>query len=362
MTTVIHRGRSQRTGGAVGRTGRDGGDGRVPNGAKQIAWFRLRPSLRLVMIVLGAIWLVDGLLQLQPSMFRQSFATDTLAGTGQGQPWWVLHSVTHVAHDLAPHIAQWNVLFALTQLAIGVCLLANRAVKPALAASIAWSISVWWFGEAFGGIFSGSASLITGAPGAVLIYAFLALLVWPREHGATGAQAGPEAAESVVGAWGGRAMWAVLWVGSAVLQLLPANRSNAAVSSAISGAGSGEPHLLASLSTGAANLIGTHGTSAAVILAVIEAAIGLGVLWRKPNIALGAGIVVSLVFWVVGQDLGGILTGSGTDPNAGPLFVLLAFTLWQGVPRPTVARARRAERAAHSGAAFGGRSGAPVGA
>jgi hypothetical protein len=340
MTPMIHR---------------DHAGGRPP-------WFRYRASLRLVAIVLGAIWVVDGLLQLQPSMFRRSFATDTLGGTSQGQPWWVFHSVTHVAHDLAPHIAEWNVLFAVTQLAIGACLLANRAVKPALAASIGWSVLVWWLGEAFGGIFGGSASLVTGAPGAVLVYGLLALLVWPREHGVAGTQVGPEAAESIVGAWGGRAMWSVLWVGSAVLQLLPANRSNGSINSAISGAGSGEPHVLASLSNGAAHLIGTHGIGAAVILAVVEAAIGVGVLWRKPNVVLAAGIALSLVFWVVGQDLGGILTGSGTDPNTGPLFVLLALTLWQGVPRLATAPARRTGCSTRPAATCDTRPGAPAGA
>ena len=334
----------------------------APMSARRTPWLRRRPSLRTLTIALGAIWLLDGLLQLQPSMFSRSF-TAMLAGSAQGQPWWILHSVTHVAHDLAPHVAQWNVLFALTQLAIGFCLLADRAVKPALAASIVWSIAVWWFGEAFGGVFSGNASLVTGAPGAVLIYGLLALLVWPRDRGLATDRVAPSAAQSVVGAWGGRTMWAVLWVGSAALQLLPANRSDGAISSAISGGASGEPHVLASLAGDAARLIGSHGITAAVVLAVVEAAIGLGVLSRRSNAALAAGIAVSLAVWVVGQDLGGILTGSGTDPNAGPLFVLLAMALWQGVPRTAVAGARRGREAAgRARAALDARAGAPAGA
>jgi len=50
---------------------------------------------------------------------------------------------------------------------------------------------------------------------------------------------------------------------------------------------------------------------------------------------------VELSFWVTGQSIGGILTGSGTDPNAGPLVVLLAAALL-----PTVVLARPAERSA----------------
>ncbi len=335
-----------------------------------------RPSVRAVTAVLGVTWLVDGALQLQPSMFSTSFATGTLAGAGGGQPWWVLHSVAHVAHDLAPHIAQWNVVFALVQLAIGACLAANRWVKPALALSVAWSLGVWWFGEAFGGIFGGSASLLSGAPGAVLLYGLLAVLVWPRRHGsataagtAGAAPTGPGASVAADGAAGarvGRAAWVVLWVGSALLQVLPANRSDAAVSSTIRGGAAGEPHVLVSLANAAAHLVGTRGAAAAIVLAVAEAVVGLGVLGRRPNVALAAGIGVSLVFWVVGQQLGGILTGSGTDPNAGPLFVLLALALWQGTPVGARARARAraygAERRARRVPAEGARSGVPAGA
>ena len=39
-------------------------------------------------------------------------------------------------------------------------------------------------------------------------------------------------------------------------------------------------------------------------------------------------IVVSLVIWVVGEDLGMILASGATDPNSGPLLVLLALAYW----------------------------------
>jgi hypothetical protein len=31
---------------------------------------------------------------------------------------------------------------------------------------------------------------------------------------------------------------------------------------------------------------------------------------------------------VLAENLGGILTGQGTDPNTGPLLILLAFAYW----------------------------------
>jgi len=47
---------------------------------------------------------------------------------------------------------------------------------------------------------------------------------------------------------------------------------------------------------------------------------------RRAALTLAA--VVALVTWVVGQNLGGIFTGAGTDPNSGPLLVLLAAAYW----------------------------------
>jgi hypothetical protein len=47
-----------------------------------------------------------------------------------------------------------------------------------------------------------------------------------------------------------------------------------------------------------------------------------------------AGLVLtcalSAAIWVAGEALGGIPTRSGTDPNTGPLLVLLAVAFWPG--------------------------------
>ena len=49
--------------------------------------------------------------------------------------------------------------------------------------------------------------------------------------------------------------------------------------------------------------------------------------WR-PQPFLALAIVLNLGYWVIGQGLGGIFyTNSATDPNAGPLFILLALVV-----------------------------------
>lgn len=288
----------------------------------------MKPSQRLIQIVLGVIWLIDGILQFQPYMFTKSFATDMLAGVGQGQPGFVAHPVTAMASFLSPHIALWNALFATTQVLIGLGLLMRKTVKPALAVSFAWVIAVWWFAEAFGQMLNGGATIISGAPGAVLLYGLIGALVWPtgESREVSASASGP------FGDMGGRMVWAAVWVIDAVLQFLPMNTTKGALSSAITSSASGEPGFLATISNHVGNAIHGHGPVIAVALGIIELMIGLGALGRRPNIALMTGAGLALVIWVVGQDLGGIFTGQGTDPNAGPLYILLAFTClqWRG--------------------------------
>ena len=62
---------------------------------------------------------------------------------------------------------------------IGVGLLYRRTVKQALLLSFVWAFFVWWFGEAFGMLFMSMGSPLTGAPGAVFMYAVGRALIWP---------------------------------------------------------------------------------------------------------------------------------------------------------------------------------------
>ena len=66
------------------------------------------------------------------------------------------------------------------------------------------------------------------------------------------------------------------------------------------------------------------------MLGCLELGIGLGVLApRGRRVALGTGIAVSVLMWILVQDFGGLFTGTATDPNAAPLYVLLAAALYR---------------------------------
>ena len=43
--------------------------------------------------------------------------------------------------------------------------------------------------------------------------------------------------------------------------------------------------------------------------------------------------MIATAIWVLTENLGGILTGTGTDPNTGPLLILLAAAYWPLAPQ-----------------------------
>ena len=179
-------------------------------------------------------------------------------------------------------------------------------------------------GEGLGGLLTGTASPLTEAPGAALLYVLAGLIVWPR----AGRQTGNALAGGVLGERGARRAWAALWVGSAALWLMPANRTGNAVHDAIASAPSGAGWLSSIHQSVAAAATG-RGLAIAIVAAGLSAAIGLAVLSdRWPIAALALSVLIALVYFVVGQGMGGVLTGSGTDPGTGPLLILLSVSVY----------------------------------
>jgi hypothetical protein len=287
-----------------------------------------RPSLdarRALQLVLAAIWLVDGALQFQGFMFTSGFS-QMIGGTADGNPAVVAKPITWNATLVDHHMVLLNAIFATIQLLLGLGIAFRPAARVALAASVLWSLGVWWFGEGLGGVLSGAASPLNGAPGAVIIYALLAVLLWPADREVPA----PFTAARAVGAHVARALWAVLWLSLAYFALTPGNRAPQGMSGMIAGMESGEPLWLQHLQKGAASLVGSQGLAASVVLSAALVLVAAGV-YLPAGIAKGAlvlAIVVAAFIWVFGQALGGILAGGGTDVNSGPLLALLALSYW----------------------------------
>ena len=276
---------------------------------------------RALQLALGAIWLLDAMLQFQPAMFGKGFP-QMLAGSAQGNPAVVARPITWSAGLIGHHVVALNAIFAASQLLLGLGIAWRPAVRLALAGSVAWSLAVWWLGEGLGGVLAGTASPVDGAPGAVLLYALLAVLLWPADR----PPAAPFTAARAVGRHAAQASWLVVWLGLAVLAVLPASR---AIGRTIADTTPGEPAWLAWTDAHAASALTRHGLLAAVVLAVVLVIVASGPFLprRAARAVIVLAVALAAALWLA-QGLGGILTGSATDPDTGPLLALLALAFW----------------------------------
>jgi|SRR5579875_340383 len=295
-----------------------------------------RETLRLA---LGGLWLLDGALQLQPYMLSRSFAAHVLEPAAAGNPAWVAGPVLWAARIVGAHPAL-DLLFGLVQLAIGGWLLSGRYLRGALAVSILWATVVWYLGEGLGGVLTATASPFTGAPGAAVLYALLALAVWPTSPRAA------KARDLAVGL-----AWAALCGYLAALALTPhvaLNVSAAEIFEAreLHAAGhlgpyaarvaesqalaSGEPAAIAAIDGAIAHIAPGGGGLIALAYGAVFALAALLPFWagrlRRVGIVLFA-LAIALL-WLGGENLGGLLTGSATDPNSGPLLIALLALWW----------------------------------
>jgi hypothetical protein len=321
---------------------------------------------RRLQLVLAGLWLLDGVLQLQTVMFTRQFPA-MLAQSAAGQPAVVAGPVNWAARLTAGHPAPANAAFAALQIALGLGLAWRPAVRAALAASVAWSLAVWWLGEGLGGLLAGTASPVEGAPGAALLYAVAAVLLWPpqdepRTASVMPGQPDPASAVSsrpssrlddvtgkrgravpfvvgqAIGIRGAAVVWLVLWGGLAVLAVQPAVRAPHAFGGLLADLADDAPGWLARADQQAATALGGHGLVASGILAVLLAAIGLaGCRPDRTPAAARTAVAVAVVFGAVTAAAGGfgeLFTGMATDPGTGPVLALVALAYWPRIAGP----------------------------
>ena len=249
---------------------------------------------RALQLGLAAAWLLDGVLQFQPFMYTKAFP-QMLAASAAGNPAVIARPIIWDANLIQHHLVPLNTIFATIQLLLGLGIALRPTVRPALAASVGWSLAVWWLGEGFDGALSGTANPVEGAPGAVILYALLAVLLWPADRSAEPA---PYVAARAVGVRAAQALWLVLWLSLAFFAVTPANRAPGALSDVFREAAAGEPGWLAGLDKGAASLIAGQGLAVAVTLAVACCVIAAGVFLprRAARAVLGLAVVLIASF------------------------------------------------------------------
>jgi hypothetical protein len=288
-----------------------------------------RDVTRALQLLLAGTWLLCGVLQYQPFMFTRAFG-QLLAESAAGNPALVARPITWDANLVAQHAVLLNTVFATIQLLLGLGIAFRPTVRLALAASVAWALAVWWLGEGLGGVLTATASPVNGAPGPVILYALLAVLLWPASLSTTQAAKPAPFAAAAVGARVARLLWLVLWLSMAWFALQPSSRAPQALHDMIAGAAAGEPNWLAAVERHAATLVAGQGLTASIALAAVLVLIAAGVYLPRPAVraTLVLAVVVALLIWVVGEALGMILATGSTDPDSGPLLILLALAYW----------------------------------
>lgn len=270
-----------------------------------------RISRRHVRVLVGLFWLIDAGLQLQPHLFSPDWWGNDLAESVMGQPSPVAHSILWATGLLSAHPFLANGLAIAVQATIGLGLVTSRLERAAITASVPWALVVWWVGEGLGSLPTGFAQLPGGAPGPVLFYPLIAVLAWPSERPL------PARAPAVA--------WSAVWLAGALMEVPWRFPTAQALQANIEQNSLGEPHWLSAVAGGSYALIGAQPFLVPLLLLLLQLGIALGVLSiRTRPYALAAGAFLALLSWVVVQDLGGLVSGSATDPGSGPLLVLLA--------------------------------------
>lgn len=291
-------------------------------------WWATLDLRRGLQLSLGLVWLLDAVLQCQPYMFTRSFASSTLAGSSAGSPHLIAVAVTTAARIISYHPALWNELFAATQLAVAILILNRRTVKAGLMASVAWGVSVWALGESFGAVFVPHTTPLMGSPGAAILYAAVAVLVWP-----TPGHADSVAETSPLGRRGARGLFLALF-SLFVFESWPRGGTAGATAGMLRSMQAGEPGWIARVDASAASMFSAHGLVFLSALTAAFALSGLAVLssGRLRQSAICLVLVLAAALWLL-QDFGGLATGTATDVNSAPLIALFALCFWPTQPR-----------------------------
>ncbi|WP_054971275.1 SCO family protein [Alicyclobacillus ferrooxydans] len=294
----------------------------------------------VIRIAFGCIWIIDGVLQAQPDMTTQ-FIPGLIGPIISGLPGVLPELLSPLTYLWTIHPLFFDSLSVWMQVLIGVGVLfgpARRAGRIALYTSIAWAAVVWVIGEGFGVL--GGATWLTGAPGAVLLYALAAvLLLQPPVRWTNGTIR--NALYVAIG---------ILWLVCALLQALPDAgfwQVSGLQGAELSMAEMSQPLWMAAPLFAVAHAFAAHPVAWNATFVIILAA--LGILWiTRPRLPFlqESTLVFTLLTWWIGQDFG-VVGSMGTDLNTGgPLLVLClaAISLRGVVYEQTTAKLERTKR------------------
>ncbi len=277
---------------------------------------------RRLVLGLGALWVLDAILQMQPGMFTMDMISTIMQPAASGNPTWLAELIHWSIRLVTPHLVPFNWSIVAVQLAIGLTLLSGHRVlvRTGLWASLAFGLLVWVFGEGLGQLLTGSATLLTGAPGSAFFYAVSAALLllpagrWTHHRGRSDA-----------------ATWSVglAFVLAAAFQFSPVFWTGLGLEAPFGAAYMmPQPHVLRAAVDAAASLASAAPLVFNTTLIVLFLGLGVLVVQRpRSGAVFWTALTLIAAVWVFGQDAGMLWSGMATDPNSAPLLALL---LWSG--------------------------------
>ena len=294
------------------------------------------PARRLLRIGFGALWVIDGLLQLQQSM-PLGLPSDVLRPAALGSPQWVQRLVGFGVETWTRHPTAAASSAVWIQLGIGILLLVaprGRWSRLAGLGSVGWGLVVWVFGEAFGGLFAPGLTVLFGAPGGALLYVVAGGLLALPDRAWVGERLGRVIVASagtfllvmvVLQAWPGRGFW----------QGGTAGKPGTLAGMAQQMAATPQPHFLSSAVASFASFDEAHGWAVNLFVVVALSATGLALLSGRRRLLYPTVIcliVLGLADWVLIEDFG-VWGGTGTDPNSVVPLLLVLLSGYLGVVR-----------------------------
>ncbi len=287
---------------------------------------------RLMRQGLGVLWLLDGLLQMQPGMFTMDMISTLMQPAATGQPAWLASLIDWSIRLVTPHLVAFNWAVVALQILIGLFLLlpGQGLQRFGLWLSVAWGILVWLFGEGLGQLLTGTSTFLTGAPGSALYYALLALMLLFVASG--------ERTPQGLHRYGHVVAWS--FVLAALLQLSPVFFTSLGIAAPFAGSAMmQQPHAMRAMLDAAANAAAQSPVLFNVAFIVLFLLLALWLMLRPrtaaPYIAAAVGL---LLVWAFGQDAGMFWSGMATDPNTAPVLALALWAAWRGRPRDWFAR------------------------
>ncbi len=285
----------------------------------------------------GLLWIIAGLLKLQPGMFSSALIVNVLGPNAlTDQPAWLMHLMmggVHLWHSLLPVD---TILLALWEIALGVGLIFARGrwFRVTLWVVIIWSAVVWVMAEGMGGVLNGSPTLVEDSPGSSPFYAMAALLLLY-----------PQWAKSSVLTRAAGAFWAL----AALIQCLPYNWSAASTGGMIGNVtmNGQEPAWVDRLNNAFILMAFHHAVVFNIVMVLVMAVLAWGYASRRISGFVWFLTIIWLAFlWIVPEDFATLFSGTATDlGNPIPLALLLWTVKYSVSSRLPTAAAHSAEDA-----------------